>query len=62
MLMKLKKNTQKKLKNMKKFIIYPQSKAVAQGFLLYCPHVEVEETEELSDSQRGDGTLGSSGK
>ena len=44
------------------FIIYPQSKAVAQGFLLYCPHVEVEETEELSDSQRGDGALGSTGK
>ena len=44
-------------------IVYPQSKGVAQGMLLYAPHVEVEEVDELSeDTQRGDGTLGSSGK
>lgn len=42
---------------------YPQEKAVAQGILLYCPHVEVEEVDELdSSSQRGDGMLGSSKK
>ena len=42
---------------------YPQSKAIAQGMLLYAPHVEVEEVEELSsDSQRGDGMIGSSKK
>lgn len=44
------------------FIVYQQSKAIAQGFLLYCPHVEVEETDDLMDSQRGDGALGSTGK
>ena len=42
---------------------YPQSKAVAQGMLLYCPHVEVQEVEELDDnSERGSGMLGSSQK
>lgn len=42
---------------------YSQSKAVAQGMLLYCPHVEVEEVDELDQtSQRGDGMLGSSQK
>lgn len=43
--------------------IYPQEKAIAQGMLLYAPHVEVEEVEELDNtSQRGDGVFGSSGK
>lgn len=43
--------------------VYPQGKAIAQGLLLYCPHVEVEVVSELSDnSERGTGTIGSSGK
>ncbi|NQZ85266.1 MAG: dUTP pyrophosphatase [Nanoarchaeales archaeon] len=43
--------------------IYPQAKAIAQGLLLYCPHVEVEVVEELNNnSERGTGTIGSSGK
>jgi len=43
--------------------IYSMSKAIAQGMLLYSPHVEVEEVEELSDgTARGDGALGSTGK
>lgn len=44
-------------------VIYPQTKAIAQGLLLYCPHVEVEEAEELDiSSSRGEGGFGSSGK
>ncbi len=42
--------------------IYPQSKAIAQAMIMYAPHVEVEEVEELGESERGDGALGSSGK
>ncbi len=42
--------------------IYPQSKAIAQGMLLYCPHIEIEEVGKLSGSERGQGALGSSGK
>ncbi len=42
--------------------IYPHSKGIAQGILFYCPHVVVEEVHDLSDSLRGDGALGSSGK
>jgi dUTP pyrophosphatase len=43
--------------------IYPQSKAIAQGLLLYCPHVEVQEVTELDDdSERGSGSLGSTNK
>lgn len=43
--------------------IYPQSKAVAQGMLMWCPHVDVEEVSELSDnSERGTGVIGSSNK
>jgi dUTP pyrophosphatase len=43
--------------------IYPQSKAIAQGLLLYCPHVEVQEVSELDDdSERGYGALGSTNK
>ncbi len=45
-----------------KVTLYPQKKAIAQGLLLYCPHVEIEVVEELSDSQRGEGALGSSKK
>lgn len=41
---------------------YPQGKAVAQGMFLQEFHVEFNEVEELSNSQRGDGALGSSGK
>jgi len=44
------------------YIFYPQSKAIAQGFLLYTPHVDVEIVNKLSDSERGDGRLGSSNK
>jgi len=43
--------------------VYPQNKAIAQGLLLYCPHVDVEVVDELSaNSERGVGTIGSSGK
>ncbi|MDA3856095.1 MAG: dUTP pyrophosphatase [Candidatus Woesearchaeota archaeon] len=43
--------------------IYPQSKGIAQGFLLYCPHVDVEEVKELDmNSERGSGGWGSTGK
>lgn len=42
--------------------IYPQSKAIAQALILYAPHIEVEEVEELGQSERGDGALGSTGK
>jgi dUTP pyrophosphatase len=43
--------------------IYPQSKAIAQAMILYCPHIEVEEVTDLSDdSERGSGSLGSSNK
>jgi dUTP pyrophosphatase len=50
--------------NLKKeeVILYPKSKAVAQGILMYSPHIEVEEVENLSSSLRGEGSLGSSGK
>ena len=46
-----------------KVTIYPQSKAVAQALILYCPHIDVEEVSELSDnSERGSGVIGSSNK
>lgn len=50
--------------NLKKeeIVLYPISKAIAQGMLLYCPHVEIEEVHDLSDSLRGEGSIGSSGK
>jgi dUTP pyrophosphatase len=44
------------------YIIYPQSKAIAQGMLLPCVHADVEEVYELGDSLRGEGGFGSSGK
>lgn len=45
------------------YIIYPQSKGIAQGFLLYCPHVDVEEVKELDmNSERGVGAWGSTAK
>ncbi len=44
-------------------VIYPMTKAVAQGMLLYSPHVKVEEVDELSlESERGEGSMGSTGK
>lgn len=42
--------------------LYPLTKAIAQGLLLYCPHVEIEEVNELGESLRGTGILGSSKK
>ena len=45
-----------------KLIIYPQNKGIAQGLLLYCPHVVIEEVLDLKDSIRGVGGFGSSGK
>ncbi|MBU4480182.1 dUTP pyrophosphatase [Patescibacteria group bacterium] len=48
--------------NKEQTIIYPLSKAIAQGILLYSPHVEVEEVGELGDSERGRGALGSTRK
>lgn len=45
-----------------KLVIYPQTKAVAQGLLLYSPHVVVEETFNLEDSLRGSGGFGSTNK
>lgn len=42
---------------------YPQEKAIAQGILMYSPHIDVEEVDELDDnSQRKDGGFGSSQK
>ena len=43
-------------------VIYPINKAIAQGILLYTPHIEIEEIDELSESDRGSGNIGSSGK
>mgnify|MGYP001229803230 CR=1 FL=1 len=49
--------------NESKVTIYPQSKAIAQGLLFWCPHVEVLEVSELSNnSERGTGVIGSSKK
>ncbi len=48
-----------------KYIIYPQKKAIAQGILLYKPNPKVKEVfteEELNESERGTGLLGSTGK
>jgi len=45
-----------------KVIIYPQSKAIAQGILVYTPHVEVEVVKVLNESIRGENGFGSSGK
>lgn len=43
--------------------IYPTTKAIAQGMLIYSPHIEIEEVEELDgNSDRGEGVLGSTGK
>lgn len=42
--------------------IYPTTKAIAQGIMLYSPHAEVIEVNELGESRRGDGTLGSTKK
>lgn len=57
------KNFATKLKGFEdNFIVYPQDKGIAQGMLLYCPHAEIEEVGDLSDSHRGEGGFGSSGK
>lgn len=48
--------------NKEEITLYPYSKGVGQAMLLYVPHVEIEEVHELTDSIRGDGSLGSSGK
>lgn len=45
-----------------KLLIYSQSKGIAQGMLLYCPHVEVEEVHELGESVRMSGGFGSTNK
>lgn len=42
--------------------VYPTTKAIAQGMLVYSPHVDIQEVDELSGSKRGDGNLGSTGK
>ena len=43
-------------------VLYPTTKAIAQAMLLYCPHIEIEEVDELENSDRGEGALGSTGK
>jgi len=48
--------------NKNEITIYPYNKAIAQGMLLYTPHVEIEEVKELSNSIRGSGVIGSSNK
>jgi len=48
--------------SLKEIISYPLSKAIAQGLLLYCPHVEIIEEDNLNLSLRGEGKLGSSNK
>lgn len=49
--------------NQEEIITYPMIKAIAQGMLIYSPHVEIEEVDELdSSSERGDGAIGSTGK
>ena len=46
-----------------KMIVYPSSKAIVQGGLIYSPHIDIEVTEELNMvSERRDGTLGSTNK
>jgi dUTP pyrophosphatase len=42
--------------------IYPQTKAIAQGLLLYTPHVDVKIVNEISESERKDKILGSTNK
>ena len=46
----------------KDVVLYPQSKAIAQGILLYSPHINIEEVKELSSSERMGGKIGSSNK
>lgn len=48
--------------NKENITIYALNKAIGQGLLLYCPHVEIEEVDELGESLRGSGALGSSKK
>ncbi len=46
--------------------LYPQKKAIAQGGLIYSPHIEIDEVESISDlnleTERQGGKLGSSNK
>ena len=60
----IKKNFADKIKGYEnKLVLYPQNKSIAQGFLLYCPHVDIEEVRELDNtSLRGAGGFGSTGK
>ncbi len=49
--------------NKEETTIYPLSKAIAQGMLIYSPHIDIEEVGELDDSsERGMGALGSTKK
>lgn len=49
--------------NSDEVLFYSQEKAIAQGILLYSPHIEVEEVDELDlISQRKEGGFGSSQK
>jgi dUTP pyrophosphatase len=60
----LKEKYQEKFKGFEEnLIIYPQSKAIAQGLVIQlAPHCEIEEVDEMSSSQRSDGGFGSTGK
>lgn len=42
--------------------LYPQEKAIAQAMILHVPHIEVEEVDELSDSERWEWALWSTNK
>jgi len=43
-------------------ITYDLNKGIAQGLLVHTPHAEIEVVDELSDTERGEGKLGSTGK
>ena len=60
----VKKKYQEEIKEYEdKLVLYPQNKAIAQFALFYTPHIDIEEVYELSmNTERGDGSLGSSGK
>ncbi len=42
--------------------LYPQKKAIAQAMVLDVPHIEIEEVDELSDSERWEWALWSTNK
>ncbi len=59
----IKNNFSEEIKNYENnFIIYPQSKAIAQGLLLYSPNAQVEEVDELDESERKEKGFGSTNK